>query len=390
MPDPSNATLAEALNHLRTNFSQLVDDFVEGKLAIWAGSMISAGCLPPLGDLLKKLLDGIHARINASDLNCPFKRWLMETVPTRFHASCPLTQQPSTWTEITAVTDDLKGRYSEVLNKDFNAGGTPVSLVWDILQLHEEYSADHLLPDAEHRFLALLIAEGVVREIVTTNWDELIEKAFQRSLGVRFAPAILQVVVHRTEINQPVSAARLSKIHGCARLAKGDPAKYREYLVATRSQFITWLDDPNREAIREHLRAILRQWPALFVGSSGQDFNLQLEFKRIARQVGPFEIMPPRFVFASTRLEDPHKEVLTALHGDQFLPNEEQFKQTCVLGLYGKPLLGALYVLTLFRKAEAIAELGRNDLGAWHTHLVNGIVDWEQLLCEVLGVSRTV
>ena len=61
MPDSFHASRSESLNHLQTNFSQLVDDFVAGKLAIWAGSYISANLLPPLNTLLTKLLDGIHA-----------------------------------------------------------------------------------------------------------------------------------------------------------------------------------------------------------------------------------------------------------------------------------------------------------------------------------------
>jgi len=48
----------------------------------------------------------------------------------------------------------------------------------DLLELQKIYSDVSVLPDAEHRLISLLIAEGAVSELITTNWDPLIERAY--------------------------------------------------------------------------------------------------------------------------------------------------------------------------------------------------------------------
>ena len=49
-----------------------------------------------------------------------------------------------------------------------------LSIRWDLLKLAEKYSDPDIKPDAEHQFLCLLVAEGVFKDLVTTNWDPLI------------------------------------------------------------------------------------------------------------------------------------------------------------------------------------------------------------------------
>jgi hypothetical protein len=379
MPDPANATLAEAIAHLRSRFGWLLDDFVRGRLVVWTGAKISEGKLPALDGLLKSLLDGIHSRINHSNPTCIYRLWLAGKILPALHG--PIGDAPSAWPEIRKIIDDFWLRYATLLDDDLNDGGTVVSLIWDILKIHEMYAPHNPDPDAEHRFLALLMAERVVEQSVTTNWDDLVETAFDRASGTR-ANRHLSVIVHRHDLAEPTPASSLFKIHGCARRARNDFGNFSTYIVATHTQFTDWISDQEREAIRQRLTGIVSGHSVIFVGSSAQDRNLQERFGEVIKLVDPPPIDPPKFVFSSASLEEPHRQVLRAIHHTDFTLNETHFEQSAVLGLYGKPLLGSLYVLTLIRKAEAITDVASGELGSWTGDLRRGIELFERRLCE--------
>jgi hypothetical protein len=106
MPTSGSAHLGEAIDHLRTNFAWLIQEFVNGELAIWAGSALSRARLPGLDGLIKKLLDGIHARIDPGDPDCPFRERLLGIVPTRLHGN--LNDRPSSWPEINVAVHSMR------------------------------------------------------------------------------------------------------------------------------------------------------------------------------------------------------------------------------------------------------------------------------------------
>ncbi len=389
MPDPSNASLGEALDHLRANFSGMIDELVEGRLAIWAGSMLSGARFPPLKELLEKLLNDLHSEIDHTNPNCPYLKAIEEIfavgqVPDDDRGD--MKKRPSRWgkrkgeEKISRIANRLASRYSQVL--DVKVQTSPVkSLVWDVLKLPKIYADPTKQPDAEHRLISLLILERVVEEIVSTNWDELIERAFQATQPPSSSVG-LHCVVHPRDIARDLRRdRRLSKIHGCARRAIESPAEHEPLFIATESDIRRWLKKlPEQQTIRSHLEAILRERPMVFIGSSGQDFNLQLIFDEVGSQIGGFPIDPPRFRFSSAKFEIPHRKVLESVYGDGF--QQSHFEAVSVLSLYAKPLLGAFYVLTLLKKAEAIADVGKDDLNVfgfdWHQVLLSGIGAFEQ------------
>jgi hypothetical protein len=380
MPDPANATLAEAIDHLRRQFAWLVDDFVRGRLVVWTGARFSEQRLPPLDQLLTELLDGIHARIDHSIPKCPYRDWLAEKVPANLHG--PIRDVPSTWPHIQKIVDDFWLSYSALLDDDIGDAGVPVSLKWHILKIHEKYAPENPDPDAEHRFLALLMAERAVEESVTTNWDDLVETAFARTKGARVGRQ-LSVIVHRDDLAEPAPFPSLFKVHGCARRVRDDFNKNAEYVVATHTQITEWVVQPSREAVQERLRDVIRRRSIILVGSSLQDQNLQQNFAKAIQQVGPLPRHPPKLAFTSTTLEVPHRQVLKVLYGNEiFTAHRPDFERSSVLSLYSKPLLGSLYVLTLIRKAEAIADVASGELGSWTGDLRRGIELFERRLCE--------
>jgi hypothetical protein len=93
--------------------------------------------------------------------------------------------------------------------------------VCDVLRIHEY--AD-LRPEPQHRYLAYLAREGLVNEIITTNYDCCLETAFEESfLPGHMKPGYVGVVRNLEEYRQngsrhPADGHLLVyKINGCAR-----------------------------------------------------------------------------------------------------------------------------------------------------------------------------
>ena len=135
-----------------------------------------------------------------------------------------------------------------------------------------------LEPRPVHRYIAYLVREGLVDEIVTTNWDTCIETALTRSFGPRRTARLdldtvgesspFRVIRQIDEYRrwgasrrrgrgrrQPV--LRLYKINGCAAAYERDPAGEAERIALTERQLQGfrdnhWAADLFRDRARSH------------------------------------------------------------------------------------------------------------------------------------------
>ena len=133
-----------------------------------------------------------------------------------------------------------------------------------------------LVPRAAHRYIAYLVREGLIDEIVTTNWDTCIERALTCSFGPRLAArldrhgggddapfhVIREVDEHRRwgalrrrGRRRPV--LRLYKINGCAAAYASDGAAEAERIALTERQLQGfrdnhWAEDLFRDRARSH------------------------------------------------------------------------------------------------------------------------------------------
>lgn len=93
------------------------------------------------------------------------------------------------------------------------ANNTPIDKIFDIYD--SEMYQPAVEPNTTHVFLAKLVAEGKVKTIVTTNFDQLIEKALKREGKIEGKD---YEVLYREEefrmINWAQDRVRLIKIHG--------------------------------------------------------------------------------------------------------------------------------------------------------------------------------
>ena len=135
-----------------------------------------------------------------------------------------------------------------------------------------------LVPRPAHRYIAYLVREGLIDQVVTTNWDTCVEEALKCSFGPRLATrldgagagegssfhVISQIEEYRRwgayrrrggGRRQPV--LRLYKINGCAAAYKRDPAAEAERIALTERQLQGfrdnhWAADLFRDRARSH------------------------------------------------------------------------------------------------------------------------------------------
>jgi len=121
-------------------------------------------------------------------------------------------------------------------------------------------------------------------------------------------------------------------------------------MVATRGDINRWNADAFFQPFREKVRTMLREKPAIFIGISGQDFNLQAECATATAGGVAYPLNPPRIVFTVERIDPPQRAILEGFYGDRYSANVTAVNEIAALPLYGKPLLGALFVQLLIEK----------------------------------------
>ena len=376
-----DATLTEALVHLDTTWVGIRDSVLNDRHLLWIGSGISRERFPALPELLERLFNSLHTAQDPANPDCPYFKTAVEIVDDYSHVhGLDLRQPPVAWAPAlrAALFEELTNNYGKVLGKNVNTAGVSRNIPFDILTLDATYSDPTVMPDAEHRFIALLMAEGAVTQIVTTNWDPLTERA-HKALGVSPDPRVIACVA---ELDGAGGAAIIFKVHGCAERSMAEPMKYKKHMIATHHQITRWSIDPLFRPFFEKLRTLLRERPSIFVGISGQDFNLQSQCVAVSCDGPAIGFPPPRVTFSGV-VGVPQREILQAIHGDNYAPNEAVINSAAALPLYGKPLFGALYVSLLLKKLNIILGAGEAyfDSDEQRALARSGLVTLRDTLC---------
>jgi hypothetical protein len=378
----ANATLTEALALLRDRWANETEGLLNGRYSFWLGSGISRERYPDLYELIDRLLNNLQAGVDPLNAHCPYSRALKAVLDLTTAGPVDITKPPVEWPDIKVIIEQLRDRYSKALDVELRIGGSAKELFWDVLKLQELYGDASVPPDAEHKFLALLIAEGIATDLVTTNWDPLIE--FASDACSPDAAPTMRIVARNEEVaGSRDLGARLVKVHGCARKALGDPGTFKGFLVVTETHINEFTTIELKRPFRELVQTILREKPALFIGLSGQDHDLQEAC--IAASLGrtSFPVGQSQVLFAAARITAAHHGILKAIYRQGYADHAEEIDKRAALPLNAKPLLGSLYVLGLEGKISALLRAAPVDFTAVHRTLVERAIErLEALLCE--------
>jgi hypothetical protein len=351
LPTANTISIAETLDLLDGPQKSFSAGFRAGQYALWLGSGISRDRVVGLDGVLSKLLENLRLRITGAD--CEHHRALdsilgLADLSADERAQVDLAQPVASWPIQDALIDRLWNKYSKVLGTEVQ--GRPFDyLLWDVLDFATTFAAQKA--DAEHLAIGMLVLEGVVSDLATANWDGLLEAAMVE-LG-RPNETFL-VAVTGGDLHGPPGIGRLYKFHGCANRAIANEAEYRPLLVAREAAITHWALNPRFTQMREQLRALIARSRTLMIGLSGQDTNIQQLF---SANGCAWNSVPTPIVFAAQQLSDGQKSILEGAYRDDYEANRDQIRTDATLPAFGKPLLLALLLRTMFGKLAALADL---------------------------------
>lgn len=359
----SDASPSEAFSLLTTQHVELLDAVFAGTCVPWCGSGISRTRYPNVQRLLELAINLLFSRADPANADCPFISALTEVLDLAGHHTLDPRADPAVWPvdEKNRVLSRLVDQYANALAVDVPiAGGTFVSLRWDLLDLVSLYSDPTVEPDLEHHLLAILAEEGVFAALVTTNWDGLIELASTK-VSRTGAPTIASVAnASDFQLCKRGTSVPLYKIHGCAVKSKADEANYKPYLLSVTTDLAKWERLDPWAPFRDVVATIMRTATPVLLGLSVQDFNLQAKIIDLSMGLGSRSTAVPQVYFCGGNMTAHYRSVCSSVYGQQqYSANRPGIDAKSLVPLYGKPLLGALFITTLLKKLDVVIELGQ-------------------------------
>jgi hypothetical protein len=359
-PTAATITLEQVLAQFDGSFADFAAAVARGQYAFWLGSAISRDRVPPLRDVVLKVIANVQARISLHDPNCRFKAVLERILrlinfSDADRARNDIAQPVAGWPDKDDIGDRLVLQYARVLDIPVPGEG-PDFLLWESLGVVATYADPTVEPDSEHLCIAGLIAEGAALTAVSANWDGLIEKAVAELMG---PAASFSVCVRSEETRRPPERATLYKPHGCAVLASQNAALYRERLIARKSQIDRFIIDQSNQLIVQRLIDIAATKESLIIGLSLQDSNLQSVFAAAQQRMQwIYPSVPPAVVIAGSEIGLDQEGLLQNVYLDQYSPaNREAIEQSALFTAYAKPFLLGLFVHVLSAKLATLMEI---------------------------------
>lgn len=360
-------TIAETLRLLDTNFDEFARSIADDYYAIWLGSGISLAKVPGLKVVIETVLEHLRTKCDLADPNCRFRKSLDRILPmagltAAERNAIDLTQAVADWPEKDRICQVLTTQYGRMLDQH-PTGETADYLVWDAINVVATFADPALTPGPEHLGLAALIIEGAVSDCASANWDGLVEKAVDLLAGP--GAGVLQARVVPDDVKDGSARARLYKFHGCAILAAGGDATYRERLVGRASQIHGWCDKQENKVFAGKLLDLATSKSTLMLGLSTQDTNIQNIFVNAQQNLPQtFPTHPPAIILSEDQVGADQLSLLQNFYKADYATKADAIETNALLRSYGRSLLPALWLFTVTAKLEAILEKAAPDLAA--------------------------
>lgn len=365
----ADISVSDTLKLLNGQFEAFAAGVSNGAYAFWLGSGISFGRAPGLRDLVGKVVEFIRSRIDPTNANCKFARAMQDvfvvgSLSDDEHLRSDLGVPFTSWPDQKAISGRLVNNYSKLLG--INIDGEELDyLLWDVVDVRATFANAAVQPDVEHLCLAALCLEGATPELLSTNWDALIERAVVGLTDNN--PALSPTVVARpVDLQLHRNKTRLIKFHGCAVKATENPGDYRQWLVATHDQVVGWCTKGGNTGLVTALTHLVSTKPTLMLGLSAQDVNIQAIFNGAANQLmWQLSQSPPSYVFAENELGMDQRSLLKNVYSGQItMANLNSVFEAARIQAFAKPLLTALLLDVLSRKLQALILLAPGQLSA--------------------------
>lgn len=360
-------TARDTLELLDDSFESFAEGVSNGLYAFWLGSGISFGRAPRLRDLVGKVLEYVRSRIDPADPNCKFARSMQEiltlaSISPEERARSKLDEPFASWPDQDALACRLVNNYSRLLGLTVD-GEDLDYLLWTVIDVGATFADAAMTPDVEHLCLAALSLEGTAPEMLSANWDPLVERAVD-TLTDGNAALSPTVVARPADLQLPRSKTRLIKFHGCAVKAQGDPGQYRQWLVASNDQVAAFCTQTNNQGLVTALTHIVGTKRTLMLGLSAQDTNIQGIFNKAANELTwQLGDPPPSYVFSEQELGMDQRSLLRNVYRDQITPaNLTAVYEAARIQAYAKRLLTALLLDVWSRKLQALIQLAPGSL----------------------------
>lgn len=383
-----NISVRDTLKLLDGSFATFAAGVASGVYAFWLGSGISFGRAPGLYDLVSKVVEFIRSHIDPANANCKFARAMQDifvvgSVSDEERLRSDLHVPFADWPDHKAIAGRLVANYSKLLG--INIDGEEMDyLLWDVIDIRATFADAALEPDVEHLCLAALSVEGTTPELLSANWDPLIERAVSTLTDNN--PALIPTVVARpADLQLHRNKTRLIKFHGCAVKAMEKPSDYRRWLVVTHDQVVGWCTEMDNKGLVTALTHIVGTKPTLMLGLSVQDVNIQSIFNAAANQLAwQLGHSPPSYVFSENELGMDQRSLLKNVYRGQITPaNLTGVLEAARIQAFAKPLLTALLLDVLSRKLQALILLAPGLLSpAGRQVLCDGVTALRNCLAE--------
>lgn len=380
MATAMDITIREALALLDGPLSALARGVAERRYAFWVGAGISRNRVEDVGKVVGRVLSHLQAHIlDIANPNDPYKKAISEALdfaalsPADL-ASIDLAQPIASWPPINTVIRNLSGAYSKLL--DIRVDGKPADyLLWEVVDVPNTFAPGVAEPDCEHLCLAMLVREGVLPEIVSANWDGLIEAALGEIAQV--PDSLMQVCVHADDLQKAHLLTRLLKFHGCAVSAGKDEVRYRGLLIGSLSRITNWHNSADHKLMRHELVSLAATKRTLMLGMSAQDGNIQQIFAdgdNLRNWGWPCD--PPAHVFAEDVLGASQRNILRVVYSAEYEANRLDIEAGALFRAFAKPALTALVLHVICAKlceySRLVLSAGTTD--ADRNQLKNGLL----------------
>ena len=382
-------TVRDTLRLLDGSLASFAEGVSNGLYAFWLGSGISFGRAPSLRSLVGKVVEFVRSQINHADPDCKFARTLQEILDLaglsdEERARSKFDEPFASWPDQYAIAQRLINNYSKLLGLTVD-GEDMDYLLWNVIDVCSTFADPDMIPDVEHLCLAALSLEGVAPEMLSANWDPLVERAVDTLTGGNIALSPT-VVARPADLQLPRHKTRLIKFHGCAVKAQGDPSQYRQWMVASDDQVAAFCTQANNQGLVTALTHIVGSKRTLMLGLSAQDTNIQGIFNKAANELTwQLDEAPPSYVFSEEKLGIDQRSLLRNVYRDQITAASlTAVLEEARIQAYAKRLLPALLLDVWSRKLQALIPLAPSPLPpAERQHLCAGIVSLRNHLADM-------